>query len=81
MVFKSFMTLQDVGVKLAWIREAAMALDPADPLLARHMRGILEHVAAAVAAVGAAAGTAPEDASACRYVLHVVNSLLRSCLP
>lgn len=75
------MTVQDVAVKLAWIREAAMALDPADPLLARHMRGILEHVAAAVAATGSGASTAPEDASACRYVLHVVNSLLRSCLP
>ena len=28
-------------MKLAWIKEAAPALDPADPQLAPHMRGVL----------------------------------------
>jgi len=75
-----------VGTKLAWIREAAMALDPGDPQLAPHMRGVLEHVAAGLAAGGGAAGppapgTPAADLETCRYVRHNVRGLLRSCPP
>jgi len=70
-----------VGTKLAWIREAAMALDPGDPQLAPHMRGVLEHVAAGLAAVAAAPGTPAADLETCRYVRHNVRGLLRSCPP
>ena len=62
--------------KLAWIREAALALNPRDPALARHLRPVLESVHAALqAAAGRVKGA---DASSCRLAMHVVHSQMTS---
>lgn len=62
--------------KLAWIREAALQLNPKDPVLARHLRPVLEGVHAALAA--AAARASGPDAASCRLALHVVHSQMTS---
>ena len=65
-----------LGPKLGWIREAALQLNPRDPVLARHLRPVLEGVHAALAAAAARASGA--DAASCRLALHVVHSQMAS---
>jgi enhancer of mRNA-decapping protein 4 len=65
-----------LAAKLAWIREAALQLNPKDPVLARHLRPVLEGVHTALAAAAARA-TGP-DAASCRLALHVVHSQMTS---
>ncbi len=65
-----------LSAKLAWIREAAMLINPHDPLLARHVWPVLEGVHAALTAASARL-TGP-DASSCRLAQHVVHSQLTS---
>ena len=65
-----------LGTKLAWIREAAMLINPTDPVLARHLRPVLEGVYTALrAASGSLQGA---EASGCRLAMHVVHSQLTS---
>lgn len=62
--------------KLAWIREAALQVNPKDPVLARHLRPVLEGVHASLqAAAGRVSGA---DASSCRLAMHVVHSQMTS---
>lgn len=65
-----------LAAKLAWIREAALQLNPKDPVLARHLRPVLEGVHTALAA--AAARAVGPDAASCRLALHVVHSQMTS---
>lgn len=65
-----------VGAKLAWVREAALLLNPRDPLLARHLRPVLEGAHAALAA--AAPRLTGADSSSCRLAMHVVHSQMTS---
>ena len=62
------------STKLAWIREAALALNPSDPGLRGHLRPVLEQVAAALQRCTADAKGA--DAAACKLAMHVVRSQL-----
>lgn len=64
-------------MKLQWIKEAAPALDPSDPLLAPHMRHILQQLFNALQARQAMAP--PAEARTVRMVSHLVNSLLHDC--
>lgn len=69
---------KDTSRKLVWIREAALALNPNDPILAHHMRPILGdlyqnlHGQMLITSSGA-------EASSIRLVLHLVNSILTAC--
>eukprot|EP01018_Ginkgo_biloba_P013901 Gb_28448 [translate_table: standard] len=69
---------KDTTHKLVWIREAALALNPNDPLLAPHMRPILEqlyqnlHRQMLIVNSGG-------DANSARLVLHLVHSILTAC--
>lgn len=65
-----------LGPKLTWIREAALQINPRDPVLARHLRPVLEGVQGALQA--AAARMTGADASSCRLTLHVIHSQLTS---
>lgn len=69
--------VQDTGIKLQWLKEAAPVLDPDDTMLAPHMRQILQQLFAALQACQPLAS--PGDARACRHVIHLVNSLLHQC--
>ena len=69
---------QDAATKLTWIREAALVLDPSDPLLAPHMRPFLEDILARLRA--RQPGASGSEASLCKLAKAVVNSLLSSCM-
>lgn len=62
--------------KLQWIREAALALNPQDPLLVPHLRPVLEQVHAALAA--AVSRMQGPDVQSCKLAMHVVHSQMSS---
>lgn len=66
----------NLSTKLAWVREAAMLVNPADPLLAPHFRPVMDQVYAALQ--GCAARVHGADASACKLAMHVVHSQMSS---
>ncbi len=70
--------LQDPVQKMLWIRDAALAVDPTDAVLAPHMRGILQPLYNSMQSV---LSTLPANASTaqCNVALHVVNSILHTC--
>lgn len=74
----SFDLLKDTGPKLLWIKEAALALNPDDPILVPHLRAYLEptyqncHTHMAIT-------TVQSEQSMLRLVMHLINSLLSSC--
>eukprot|EP01018_Ginkgo_biloba_P025568 Gb_04906 [translate_table: standard] len=69
---------KDTARKLVWIREAALALNPNDPILAPHMRPILEQLYQNLHRQMLLVNSGGE-ASSVRLVLHVVNSILTAC--
>jgi len=68
---------KDTTRKLSWIREAALALNPDDPLLAPHMRPFLQQLYQNLHKQVAQA--VPGEQANLRLVIHVVHSLLTSC--
>ncbi|GLJ08252.1 hypothetical protein SUGI_0084840 [Cryptomeria japonica] len=68
---------KDMARKLIWIREAALALNPNDHLLAPHMRPILEQLYQNLHRQMIV--TSPAETSSLRLLLHVVNSILTAC--
>ena len=69
--------VQDTAVKLLWIKEAAPNLDPNDPLLAPHMREILQALYQQLHAC--LLSSPPQQARTTKVVVHLVNSLLHQC--
>lgn len=69
---------KDTARKLSWIREAALALNPDDPLLAPHMRPFLEQLYQNLHRQ-VQQSTVPGEQANLRLVIHVVHSLLTSC--
>ncbi|GBG60627.1 hypothetical protein CBR_g8647 [Chara braunii] len=69
----------DTARKLVWIQQAALALNPQDPLLARHMRGILEQLYQHLHQQVPLLNNNADMAGKLRLVIHLVNSLLVSC--
>ncbi|GAB4815042.1 hypothetical protein N2152v2_002088 [Parachlorella kessleri] len=65
-----------LATKLAWIRESAMLVNPADPLMAPHFRTVMEQAYGALQACAARVHGA--EASACKLAMHVVHSQLAS---
>lgn len=70
----------DTGRKLTWIREAALALNPHDPVFATHMRHFLEKLYQNLHRLMANPSLSAELANTARLVIHVVNSLLTACI-
>lgn len=62
--------------KLQWIREAAMAINPADQSIKGHIKPVLEQVAHALHT--SLPRLAPADASSCKLTLHVVRSQMQA---
>ncbi|KAG0566280.1 hypothetical protein KC19_7G051900 [Ceratodon purpureus] len=69
---------KDTVRKLSWIREAALALNPDDPLLAPHMRPFLQQLYQNLHRQ-VQQTTVPGEQANLRLVIHVVHSLLTSC--
>jgi len=70
---------EEPELKIAWIRDAALAIDPSDAALAAHMRPILEAVFAGLHACATAPETPAPVKNNLRLCIHVVNSLLTAC--
>ena len=69
---------KDTKSKLRWIQEAVLSLNPKDPTVVGHVRGILEEVLSNLHRQANIAG--PGDLSnQMRLVTHVVNSMLTAC--
>lgn len=65
--------------KVAWMRDVAVAVNPADPVIAMHVRPIFEQVYQILSHHRTLPTTTAADASNTRLVMHVINSMLMSC--
>ena len=70
---------EEPTLKLGWIRDACLAVDPSDPQLSAHMRPILESVFNGLHESATAPETPAPVKSDLRLCIHVVNSLLTAC--
>lgn len=64
--------------KLQWIREAALALNPRDTLLAPHIKPVLDQVYDALAA--SLSSMKEGDKQSCKLAMHVVRSQMSAPL-
>ncbi|XP_077216316.1 enhancer of mRNA-decapping protein 4-like [Tasmannia lanceolata] len=65
--------------KLEWMRDVAIVINPADPMIAMHVRPILEQVYQILAHQRTLPTITPAEANSIRIVMHVINSVLTSC--
>lgn len=71
---------KDTSRKLTWIRDVAVAINPADPMISMHVRPIFEQVYQIVNHHHRSLPTSSSaDLSNIRLVLHVLNSMLMTC--
>ncbi|KAJ7536521.1 hypothetical protein O6H91_12G072700 [Diphasiastrum complanatum] len=70
---------KDTARKLTWIREAALRLNPNDPVLAPHMRLFLDQLYNNLRRQLLLLPPTGELTSSLTLVIHVVNSLLTAC--
>lgn len=68
----------DAPKKLDWIRDACLAVDPADQVLRPHMRPVLSTVHTSLMAAASSPASSPEVRAGTRLCIHVVNSMLSS---
>ncbi|PON57678.1 WD repeat containing protein [Parasponia andersonii] len=69
----------DMPRKLAWMTEAAVAINPTDPLIAMHVRRIFEQVYQILGQQRNLSTASASDANSIRLLMHVINSVLMSC--
>lgn len=70
---------KDTSRKLTWMRDVAVAINPADPMIAMHVRPIFEQVYQIVNHHRSLPTSSGADLSNIRLVLHVLNSMLMTC--
>lgn len=71
---------KDTSRKLTWMRDVAVAINPADPMIAMHVRPIFEQVYQIVNHHHRSLPTSSSaDLSNIRLVLHILNSMLMTC--
>lgn len=66
----------ETALKLDWIQQTTLSLDPEDTLLAAHMRPILGQLYNSLHQL---ISQKPEQGRAIRMVIHLVNSLMGTC--
>jgi enhancer of mRNA-decapping protein 4 len=64
--------------KVQWMTDVAMAINPADPMIAVHVRPIFEQVYSQLAHQRALPTTSASDGTSIRVIMHVINSVLLS---
>lgn len=64
--------------KVQWMTDVAMAINPADPMIAVHVRPIFEQVYNQLAHQRALPTTSTSDGTSIRVIMHVINSVLLS---
>jgi enhancer of mRNA-decapping protein 4 len=70
---------KDTGDKLRWIKEATLVLNPRDPVIGPHMHSFLE-LAYQNCHHQMGVSKDPSEQVTLRLVIHVINSLLSSCI-
>ncbi|KAJ8444784.1 hypothetical protein Cgig2_011746 [Carnegiea gigantea] len=70
---------KDTSRKLAWMTDVAACIIPHDPMIAVHVRPILEQVYQILNHQRSLPTTTPTELSSIRVVMHVINSMLMTC--
>ncbi|KAK3218717.1 hypothetical protein Dsin_012687 [Dipteronia sinensis] len=65
--------------KLGWMTDVAVAINPADPMIAVHVRPIFEQVYQILGHQRNLPTTSASEANNIRLLMHVINSVLMSC--
>lgn len=65
--------------KFAWMTDVAVAINPADPMIAVHVRPIFEQVYQLLGHHRNLPTTSASEANSLRLLMHVINSVLMSC--
>lgn len=69
----------DTSKKLSWMTDVAMAINPADPMIAVHVRPIFDQVYQTLGHHRNLPMISASEASSIRLLMHVINSVLMSC--
>ncbi|XP_043699488.1 enhancer of mRNA-decapping protein 4-like isoform X2 [Telopea speciosissima] len=70
---------KETSRKLAWMTYVAVAINPADSMVAIHVRPILEQVYQILAHNITLPTATPNDVTSMHIVMHIINSLLMAC--
>uniref|UniRef100_A0A7C9AF76 Enhancer of mRNA-decapping protein 4 WD40 repeat region domain-containing protein n=1 Tax=Opuntia streptacantha TaxID=393608 RepID=A0A7C9AF76_OPUST len=70
---------KETSRKLAWMTDVAACIIPHDPMIAVHVRPILEQVYQILNHQRSLPTTTPTEMSSIRVVMHVINSMLMTC--
>ncbi|PSS14302.1 Enhancer of mRNA-decapping protein [Actinidia chinensis var. chinensis] len=70
---------KDTSRKLAWMTDVAVAINPADPMIAMHVRPIFEQVYQILNHHRSLPSSSGADLSSIRLFMHVINSMLMTC--
>lgn len=70
---------KETSRKLTWMTEVAVAINPADPMIAMHVRPIFEQVYQILGHQRNLPTTSAGEVSSIRLLMHVINSVLMSC--
>ncbi|WOL12084.1 enhancer of mRNA-decapping protein 4-like [Canna indica] len=65
--------------KVGWMTDVAVVINPADPMIALHVRPIFEQVYSMLGHQRALSTTTAPEATNIRLLMHVINSVLTSC--
>ncbi|KAK3158952.1 hypothetical protein QOZ80_2AG0143850 [Eleusine coracana subsp. coracana] len=68
----------DTSRKLQWMTDVAMAINPADSVIAMHVRPIFEQVYGQLAHHRTLPTTSAADGTSIRMLMHIINSVLLS---
>ncbi|KAK6934665.1 Enhancer of mRNA-decapping protein 4, WD40 repeat region [Dillenia turbinata] len=70
---------KDTPRKLTWMTDVAVAINPADPMIAVHVRPIFEQVYQILNHHRSLPTTSISEISNLRVVMHIINSMLMTC--
>lgn len=68
----------DTSLKLQWMQAVAMAIQPADPVIAHHVRPVFEQVYSVLAHQQSLPRISPLEMNNIRLIMHIINSVLLS---
>ncbi|XP_052207019.1 enhancer of mRNA-decapping protein 4 [Diospyros lotus] len=70
---------KETSRKVAWMTDVAVAINPADPMIAMHVRPIFEQVYQILNHHRSLPTTSSNEVSSIRLLMHVINSMLMTC--
>lgn len=69
----------DIAMKVGWMTDLTVAINPADPMIVVHVRPIFEQVYQILGHQRGLPTRSSSEANAIRLLMHVINSVLMSC--